>query len=263
MATRLLGPTIDFHCGGSDLVFPHHENEIAQSEGAYRRQYVNYWLHNGYISLGGEKMSKSRGNMFTARELLQRHPPLALRLFLLSAGYRRSLSFSEDRVKGADAALCRLWGTMIRLYRLAGEELEHQAGQEGAGARALSDFNIAMTTDFNTPRALGALFRLKREADLMLAGGSPNRQAAGEMLSAFCTMGSVLGLLPSDKDELSFAARVLPAVDRMLAERHRLRSQGEYRVPDTIRRTMRELQVVVADEPQASFAYFRHPEIVS
>jgi cysteinyl-tRNA synthetase len=172
MGSRYLGPTFDIHGGGKDLIFPHHENEIAQSEAAYGVPFVRYWLHNGFVNIHNEKMSKSLGNFLTIRDILQRVHPEALRLFVLSKHYRSPVDFSDDTIAESERGLERLYGTLAaveeRLSAGGGEPPAEALMEQQDGAlfekiaRFPDDFHDAMDNDFNTAQAIGHLFDLQR-----------------------------------------------------------------------------------------------------
>jgi cysteinyl-tRNA synthetase len=203
MSAKYLGDTFDIHAGGEDLIFPHHENEIAQSEGASGRPFARYWLHNGFVTVGGEKMAKSLGNFVTIRDALRRFPADALKLLLVSTNYRGPLDYTETAVAEKGKAL-----QGFQEFLRAVEFLRAEAGQAGGAAAstptghsAEESFRAAMDDDFNTARATGVLFDLVREGNRMLqevrgAGApSPSAVAALEETAALLTrLGSVLAL---------------------------------------------------------------------
>ncbi len=188
MSTRALGDTFDIHGGGADLTFPHHENEIAQSEGATGHPFVKYWMHNGFVRINDEKMSKSLGNFFTVREILTRYRPEEVRYFILTSQYRSPLNYGDEQLDNARAALNRFYTALRGLPRVApaaGEALEER-------------FHAAMEDDFNTPEALAAMFELVREIN-RVRGEDPDRAAAlGALLRR---LGDLLGILQDDPEE--------------------------------------------------------------
>jgi cysteinyl-tRNA synthetase len=203
MSAKYLGDTFDIHAGGEDLIFPHHENEIAQSEGASGRPFARYWLHNGFVTVGGEKMAKSLGNFVTIRDALRRFPADALKLLLVSTNYRGPLDYTETAVAEKGKAL-----QGFQEFLRAVEFLRAETGRPGGAAAsaptahpAEESFRVAMDDDFNTARATGVLFDLVREGNRMLqevrgAGEpSPSAVAALEETAALLTrLGSVLAL---------------------------------------------------------------------
>src|SRR5918912_1330531 len=155
MSSQLLGHHFDIHGGGQDLQFPHHENEIAQSEGAHQTKFVNYWMHNGFVRIDDEKMSKSLGNFFTVREVLEKYDAEVVRFFIVRAHYRSPLNYSDQHLDDADHALTRLY-TALKGWDVAPQPIDW------ANSYA-SRFREAMNDDFNTPEAVAVLFELANE----------------------------------------------------------------------------------------------------
>ena len=200
MANRYLGKTIDIHCGGEDLMFPHHENEIAQSEAANGRPFVHYWLHNAFLNIDNTKMSKSLGNFFTVREAADTYGYEPIRFFMLSAHYRSPINYSRESLTQAQAALERLYTAVDNLDFLVenGEdrtldkwETELIASFDQYRAR----FIEAMDDDFNTADAIGVLFELVRAVNTAMTAHTPSRQAAKASLDMIQELTNVLGLL--------------------------------------------------------------------
>ena len=187
MSTCCLGNHFDIHGGGMDLQFPHHENEIAQSEGATGERFVNLWMHNGFVRVNEEKMSKSLGNFFTVREVLKKYKPEIIRFFILSSHYRSPLNYSDEQLNDAKTALTRLY-TALR-------------GVEVIDTPVGDDYKIrfeqAMDDDFNTPVAVAVLFDLARELN---KAKENNPERAGEIASSLKILGSLLGILQADPD---------------------------------------------------------------
>ncbi len=199
MSCELLGPHFDIHGGGADLQFPHHENEIAQSEGAYRSQthqpFVNTWMHNGFVRIDDEKMSKSLGNFFTIREVLEKFDPEVVRFFILRAHYRSPLNYSDAALEESRAGLLRLYTALEK----AGLETELSDGQDQALMQAalaasheqVGAFRQAMNDDFNTPEAIAALFGLATEVNRLVAAGKGEqaRTLAQTLRGLACSLG--------------------------------------------------------------------------
>ncbi|MBU0655813.1 MAG: cysteine--tRNA ligase [Gammaproteobacteria bacterium] len=189
MSQKLLGEHFDIHGGGSDLQFPHHENEIAQSEGCTGHRHVNYWMHNGFIRINDEKMSKSLGNFFTIREVLQHYRAAEVRFFMLNSHYRSQLNYATDQLDAARASLNRLY-TALR-------------GLPEAGAAMHTDyerrFSAAMDDDFNTPEAIAVMFELARDINRIRTTQSD--WAAASLGALLKLLGKTLGLLQDDPDE--------------------------------------------------------------
>ncbi|QJD30920.1 cysteine--tRNA ligase [Methylococcus geothermalis] len=192
MSTRCLGAHFDIHGGGMDLQFPHHENEIAQSEGATGEHFVNYWMHNGFVRINEEKMSKSLGNFFTVREVLARYRPEVVRFFILNSHYRSPLNYSDENLDEAAAALSRLYTALRGLA----PDLPLPLGEDRGEGFSLR-FADAMHDDFNTPEAIAVLFDLAREINRHKAAEPAKAAALGATLK---TLGGVLGLLQDEPD---------------------------------------------------------------
>ncbi len=186
MSTCCLGNHFDIHGGGMDLQFPHHENEIAQSEGATGEKFVNLWMHNGFVRVDEEKMSKSLGNFFTIREVLKQYRPEIIRFFVLSSHYRSPLNYSDEQLDDANAALTRLYTALRGVDKISGsivEEYKHR-------------FQQAMDDDFNTPVAFSVLFDLARD----LNSTKEDKKRAGELATTLVELAGVLGILQDDPE---------------------------------------------------------------
>jgi len=187
MSTEALGDTFDIHGGGADLTFPHHENEIAQSEGATGHPFVKYWMHNGFVRINEEKMSKSLGNFFTVREILERYRPEEVRYFILTSQYRSPLNYDDEHLDQARSALNRFYTALRGLPDAA-----------PAGVEAFTErFNAAMDDDFNTPEALAVLFELVREINRVR---KDDEASAAALASGLRRLGGVLGILQDDPE---------------------------------------------------------------
>jgi len=247
MSTALLGTHFDIHGGGMDLKFPHHENEIAQSCAATGDQFVNLWMHNGFVNVDDEKMSKSLGNFFTLREVLKalRHPEV-LRYFFLASHYHGPINYSPEQLEQADAALTRIYTALRGLPAAA-------AGTSAATAR----FHDSMDDDFNTPEALAALQGLTREINTAKDAGDAARAAAlaGELKA----LGNVLGLLtvPEEWFRLTGTAGAAATgaplsdaeVEERIAARAAARARRDFRESDRIRDELAARGVVLEDKP--------------
>jgi cysteinyl-tRNA synthetase len=245
MAMQYLGESFDIHGGGDDLIFPHHECEIAQAEAATGKVFARYWMHNGLVNMGREKMSKSLGNTLTIRELVRRHDPQALRLYLLGTHYRNPLEWSEARAEESARALERFLRLRHDAERLRGAASTAPGLDAELGAFR-TRFEAAMDDDFNTPRALGVLFDMARAlAERRDAGpsGAPGLVAGVEELVA---LGGALGLAlvagPS-------AGGPPAEIQRLVAERAEARRRGDWKRSDEIRAHLRGLGWTVEDTP--------------
>ncbi|HPJ02622.1 MAG TPA: cysteine--tRNA ligase [Candidatus Limiplasma sp.] len=245
MSMEYLGETIDIHTGGKDLLFPHHENEIAQSEGATGKPYVRYWMHNGFINIDNEKMSKSLGNFFTVREISQQYDLENVRMFMLSAHYRSPVSFSRDMIDQAASALERLYGARDQLVFLmkSAENREPNAAETlliAEADKALEKFNAAMADDLNTADALGALFELVREI-FKLPQTGVSLQAIEHAQKTMLRMTDVLGLLLKKTDDIP------PEIAEMLKERELARKEKNWKRSDELRNAVTAAGYILED----------------
>ena len=237
MSTRYLGKHFDIHGGGMDLKFPHHENEIAQSEAATDEHFVNYWMHNGFIRVDGEKMSKSLGNFFTIRDVLESFSAEEVRFFILSSHYRSPLNYADTNLINARASLTRLY-TALRGFvsDTMSADPEHEKAVEGYQQR----FNVAMNDDFNTPEAFAILFEMASEMNRQREVNSAYAQLIANKLRA---LGSLLGILGSDADEyLRAGSSTSPddnfseaEIEGLISQRSEARSNKDWGESDRIR----------------------------
>ncbi len=248
MSMKYLGETFDIHCGGKDLLFPHHENEIAQSEGATGKKYVNYWMHNGFINVDNQKMSKSLNNFFTVRDIAKEYDLEAVRMFMLSAHYRSPINFSRDQIEAANASLNRLYTARNSLQFQAenGEDRPLNEAEEAFTERLKSyekRFDDAMDDDMNTADALGAIFELVRDANVSLAQNA-SRKAALAALKSLEAICDVLGIL-SKKEE------ALPDdIAAMVRERAEARKNRDWAKSDELRDKIVKAGYILEDTKQ-------------
>ncbi|HJF74608.1 cysteine--tRNA ligase [Gallibacterium anatis] len=238
MNCKQLGEHFDIHGGGSDLMFPHHENEIAQSCCAHGGAYVNYWLHSGMIMVDKEKMSKSLGNFFTIRDVLQHYDAESVRYFLLTAHYRSQLNYSEENLKLAHSALERLY-TALR-----GTDAKATAA---GGEQFIEAFKAAMDDDFNTPGALSVLFDMARELNKLKAEQNPQTDAFAARLRE---LAGVLGLLYQDPETFLQAGMdddETKIIETLIAQRNQARANKDWAAADAARDKLAAMGVVIED----------------
>lgn len=251
MSTKYLGKTIDFHGGGSDLIFPHHENEIAQSECANGCQFVHYWVHNAFITIDKEKMSKSLGNFLTVHDIREKYNPLVLRYFLLSAHYRSPINFSQEGLAQAQTALERLANCYSDI-RFAMETREAaDGGSEFLTAmKAHEDkFKAAMDDDFNTAGALGVLFEAVRTVNVYLTENTcVNKDALTSALNFFNYIDSILGIFAAEEKTNSEEEEI----GTLIEERNNARKAKNFKRSDEIRDLLAEQGIIIEDTPQGT-----------
>ena len=251
MSNRYLGKTIDIHCGGEDLQFPHHENEIAQSEAANGCEFVHYWMHNGFLNIDNRKMSKSLGNFFTVREAAEAYGYETIRLFMLSAHYRSPLNYSADILHQAQNSLDRLYSAEDHLKYLVANGAE---GDRNAAEAALVDtfdsyrqrFDEAMDDDFSTANAISVLFELVRAINIATADeNQPTKAGAQACLDMVHEFTDVLGLLYSRKEE-----SLDEKVEQMIADRQAARAAKNWAEADRIRDELKAMGIELKDTKQ-------------
>jgi cysteinyl-tRNA synthetase len=242
MSMRYLGETIDIHGGGQDLIFPHHENEIAQSEAATGKPFARYWMHNGYINVDNEKMSKSKGNFFTVRDIAQKYDLKVVRLFMLSAHYRNPINFSEDLIMQAASAMARIKNCRDNLKHIASTGGTVQVDVEKDTCALEERFRRAMDDDLNTAEAIGVIFEYVHDINLAFENGG-DKQSAEAALVALDKVLDVLGLVPEDEE---IPAEVLELVQ----QRQEARKNKDYAAADTLRGKIAALGFEVKDTPE-------------
>ena len=249
MANVYLGETIDIHAGGQDLTFPHHENEIAQSEGLSGKPFANYWIHNGYINVDNRKMSKSLGNFFTVRDISREYDLEIVRLFMISAHYRNPINFSHELLDQAKSALERLYNAKNNLLYLMDKTEDREMTQEESKiydglAGYVGDFEKAMEDDINTADALSVIFDLVREANTLLNTKSPKRLVQ-KFYDVFKTLTDVLGILQKEQEK-SLDEEIQELIDK----RQQARANKDWVVADKIRDDLKERGIILEDTPQ-------------
>jgi len=248
MSIALLGESFDIHTGGTDNIFPHHENEIAQSEGATGKSFARFWLHAEHLIVEGEKMAKSKGNFFTLRDLLDKgHDPVVIRYLLISVPYRQKLNFTMDGLHAASQALERIDNTLRRM--------QHTPTADGARDLALetveafsTDYRDALGDDLNTARALGALHTLLRQVNTALDGAGISTEIRQTLDGALREADTVLAIFPTAED----ATGGDDEIDRLVSERSAARTARDFARADEIRDKLAERGVVVEDTPHGA-----------
>ncbi len=270
MSQRYLGDTLDIHGGGKDLIFPHHENEIAQAEGATGRPFVRFWLHNGFVNIAKEKMSKSLGNFLTIKEILKDYHPEVVRFFLLSRHYRSPVDYSAQGMEEARQNLVRFYQTLAGidevLKKMAGKQKGKYSPEEKVVLQKAEVFTSqleeAMDDDFNTAAALAPLFELSHDLNRVLQ--NPSAQGT-EILrqgkEAFALAGKVLGIFQQDpsafleqeQQRKAEALTITPEeIDKLIAERNDARSKKNWSRADEIRDLLASQGIVLEDGPQGT-----------
>ena len=248
MSMKYLGETFDIHCGGKDLLFPHHENEIAQSEGATGHPYVHYWMHNGFINVDNQKMSKSLNNFFTVRDISKSFDLEAVRMFMLSAHYRSPINFSREQIEAASTSLNRLYTARDQL-RFLQEHCEEKplTPEEEAFLERVKGyenrFDQAMDDDLNTADALGAVFELVKDANVTLTEQSA-REAVTRTLESLKAICGVLGILTREEE-------AIPAeIQQMIDERAEARKNKNWARSDELRNAIQAAGYILEDTKQ-------------
>lgn len=248
MSMKYLGETIDIHSGGQDLIFPHHENEIAQSEGATGKPFARYWLHNGFININNEKMSKSLGNFFTVREISEKYDLEVVRLFMLSAHYRSPINFSAELLDQTKNALDRLYNAKTNMEYLLEQAAEKpMSAEEQEFKPALlgykDKFIEAMDDDLNTADGLAAIFDLVRDVNTRIKAEA-SKEIIRFAYDLFMELVSVLGLLYRKEESLD------AEIERLIDERQKARKEKNWALSDKIRDDLKAQGIILEDTPQ-------------
>ncbi len=250
MSKKHLGDTIDIHAGGQDLQFPHHENEIAQSECCNGVPFANYWMHNGYITIDNQKMSKSKGNFFTVRDILKEYDGEVIRFFLLSGHYRSPINFSDTLMEQAKASLGRMRNAKSTLRHLIENGIDSDMTEEEKATlegfdRHRQDYIKAMDDDLNTADGISAVFELITDINTAVAGGA-TRQFAAKALEMLTELTQILGLLIQEEDEDD----VDDEIKALIEERQEARKAKNFARADEIRDMLKEKGITLKDTPQ-------------
>ena len=247
MVRKYLGETIDIHAGGQDLTFPHHENEIAQSEALTGKPFANYWMHKGYINIDNEKMSKSLGNFILTKDIIAKYDPMVVRFFMLSVHYRNPINFTDELLESAKNSLERI--------RISYQNLEHRKKASTnlaldseqwleKIAEKIDAFEAAMDDDFNTANAITVLFELSREANLYLEKNQTDVKVIEAFQNAMKTILDVLGIEMEEEDLLD------DEIERLIEERNEARKARDFERADKIRDMLLEKNIILEDTPQ-------------
>ncbi len=261
MSNRFLGHTFDIHGGGKDLIFPHHENEIAQSEAAHGKRFARYWMHNGFVNIDNRKMSKSLNNFLMVKDILKSYHPETVRLFLLSSHYRSPIDFSDLNLKTSEKALDKLYALLTRLD----QEADCAVGDNGSfGGAYWKNFCEAMDDDFNTAKGVGMLFNLVKEANRIMDAGGESAKTKGTlagMAADLMRMGRVLGILQQpwqrffeerSKSRLQGVSISPETIDALVAERIAARENRDWERADKIRNQLEKDGILLEDKPDGT-----------
>lgn len=246
MSMKYLGESFDIHTGGVDLVFPHHQNEIAQSEGATGKPFVRYWVHNEFVNINAEKMSKSQGNFYRLQDIGKSAEDIrAYRYLVVTSHHRTVLNFTMETLESSKAALRRLTNLWERLLRADGEQ--DGGSWMGQAERAMAEFRAHLDDDLNTPRAIAAVFGLANQAEKALNQGQMSRSGAGAVLGFLDQVNQVLGIFYQVEGAPSRPAELPSELARLLEERQGARQAKEWKKSDELRDQLAAAGVVVKD----------------
>ncbi|MGL5244631.1 MAG: cysteine--tRNA ligase [Sarcina sp.] len=249
MAKKILGDTIDIHAGGSDLAFPHHENEVAQSEALTGKTFANYWLHSAFVNVNNQKMSKSLNNFFTAREILEKFDADVIRFLMLSAHYRQQLNFSEDLLYSAKAAVDRIYNAIGNLENLIEESSREKMNDEektylNSLLKYKNKYIEKMNDDFNTADAITSIFDLIKDVNINITINS-SKELAEEALNLIRELGIPLGIL-----QKSTKSSLEDEIEELIEQRQQARKNRDFSLADKIRDDLKARGIVLEDTPQ-------------
>ena len=240
MSMKYLGNHFDIHAGGVDLIFPHHENEIAQSEASTKKKFVNYWVHNEHLLVDSHKMSKSLGNFFTLRDLLNKgYHPKAIRYLLLSSHYRQQLNFTEDAIKASDNAVQRLNDFMMKL-----KEIQNNIDNKNIEKiikKAKNEFEEAMDDDLNISIALSFIFDFVKEMNTLMMENKIGQKNADEIIKLMMEFDKILGILEAREEKIS------PEIKKLIDEREKARKEKDFAKADKIRENLKSKGIILED----------------
>ncbi|KZL93150.1 cysteine--tRNA ligase [Clostridium magnum] len=249
MARDLLGETIDIHAGGSDLAFPHHENEIAQSEARTGKTFANYWMHSAFVNVNNQKMSKSLNNFFTAREILEKYDADVIRMFMLSGHYRTQINFSLELLDSTKAALDRIYNSIANLENLLDEvKVENITESEKEYTKTLTSYRQKyiekMDDDFNTADAISVIFDLVREINTNV-GSNSSKELVKYSLDLIRELGNPLGILQNSKK-----GSIEEEIEKLIEQRQQARKNKDWALSDKIRDDLKAQGIILEDTPQ-------------
>jgi cysteinyl-tRNA synthetase len=245
MSMKYLGKHFDIHTGGVDLIFPHHENEIAQSEGVTGEKFVNYWIHNEHLLVDGRKMSKSLGNFYTLRDVLEKgYNPMSIRFLLLATHYRQQLNFTFEGLDGAKNALQRLYDFMDRLKSIKSQKSHPEVAE--ILQEAQKGFEESLDDDLNTSSALGKIFDLVKEINRFMDEGDFSTQDAEKTLTLMHRFDSVLGILK--REEVKLDEKVM----ELIRKRNQARKEKKWEEADKVRKEIESLGIILEDTPEGT-----------
>ncbi|WP_101847072.1 cysteine--tRNA ligase [Halobacillus sp. Marseille-P3879] len=250
MAKKYLGDTIDIHAGGQDLTFPHHENEIAQSEANNGESFARYWMHNGYINIENEKMSKSLGNFVLAHDLVQKYDPQVIRFFMLSVHYRHPINFSDELMAGAKSSFDRIRNAFDNLQHRRGTSLNLTDDHDqwlNEITKQKQQFVLEMDDDFNTANAISVIFELTKAANLYLQSEQTHTDVIDQFIETLEELTSVLGLQLKQDDEL-----LDEEIDALIEERKQARKDRNFARADEIRDDLKARNIILEDTAQGT-----------
>ncbi|MBP2071945.1 cysteine--tRNA ligase [Thermoanaerobacterium butyriciformans] len=247
MSTKYLGKTLDIHAGGPDLIFPHHENEIAQSEAANDAEFARFWMHIGYLNINNEKMSKSKNNFFTVRDITSQYDPEVLRFFMLTSHYRNPINFSHDLLEQSKSGFLRLSNTVDNLRHLLDDALDRELSDEEKAYKEKYDeykrrFEEAMDDDFNTADAISVLFEMVRDINTNIDGNSP-KELIEYILDIFLKLSSVLGISYKKRELLD------DEIKKLIEKREEARKAKNWAEADKIRDELKKQGIALEDTP--------------
>ncbi|MDX8047393.1 cysteine--tRNA ligase [Gracilibacillus sp. S3-1-1] len=250
MVKKYLGDTIDIHAGGQDLAFPHHENEIAQSEACTGKTMANYWMHNGYINIDNEKMSKSLGNFVLTHDLIEQHDPKVLRFFMLSVHYRNPINFNDELLASAKNSYERIENALTNLEHRRSTSLNLvDNNQEWLDkiATLKEQFEKEMDDDFNTANAIAVIFDLVKEANLYLNADQTHEEVIDAFIDTFTTWFDILGIPQTEEDSL-----LDEEIEALIEQRINARKNKDFQMADKIRDDLKERNIILEDTPQGT-----------